>query len=77
MLVSQKTWVVEWYQLTEHGAWAHTALAEAADFITIPELNLTLTLAEICHETDIAPMRVMPLPEPRLEEESENIKNEE
>ena len=57
LLVSQKAWLVEWYQLTEHGAWAHTALAEAADSITIPELNLTLTLTEIYEETGVVPMR--------------------
>jgi len=60
VLVSQKAWVVEWYQLTEYGAWAHTALAEAADSITIPELNLTLALAEIYDETGIVPMRINP-----------------
>ncbi len=58
LLVSQKAWLVEWYQLTEHGAWAHTALAEAADSIIIPELNLTITLAEIYEETGVVPMRV-------------------
>lgn len=65
VLVSQKTWVVEWFQLTEHGVWGHTALAEADDFITISELNLTLTLAEIYEETDIVPMRVIPFDETR------------
>ena len=58
VLVSQKNWVVEWFQLTEHGVWAYTALAEADDFITIPELNLTLTLADIYEETDVVPMRI-------------------
>ena len=58
VLVSQKNWVVEWFQLTEHGVWAYTALAEADDFITIPELNLTLTLADIYEETDVVPMLI-------------------
>lgn len=60
LLVSQKAWLVEWFQLTEHGVWAHTALAEVDDFITIPELNLTLTLADIYEETGVVPMRVLP-----------------
>ncbi|WP_223648627.1 Uma2 family endonuclease [Hymenobacter psoromatis] len=58
LLVSQKTWLVEWYQLTEHGVWGHTALAEAADAIVIPELNLTLMLAQIYEEAGIAPMKI-------------------
>lgn len=61
VLVSQKTWVVAWFQLTEHGVWAHTALAEADDFSTIPELNLTLKLTENYNETNVVPMRVLPL----------------
>lgn len=51
MLVSQVTWLVEWYQLTEHGAWAHTALAEAEDALAIPELGLAMTLADVYEET--------------------------
>ena len=47
LLVSQKEWLVEWYQLTEHGVWSHTVLAEATDAITIPELGLTMTMAEL------------------------------
>lgn len=58
LLVSQKTWLVEWYQLTEHGVWAHTALAEAEDALVIPELGLTLTLAEVYEEVGVAPLRV-------------------
>ena len=57
LLVSQKTWLVEWYQLSEHGVWGHTALAEAADTIIIPELNLTLTLAQIYEEAGVVPMK--------------------
>ncbi len=57
LLVSQKAWLVEWYQLSEHGVWGHTALAEAADAIVIPELNLTMTLAQIYEEAGIAPMQ--------------------
>jgi Uma2 family endonuclease len=70
VLVSQETWVVEWFQLTEHGVWGHTALAEADDFITIPELNLTLTLADIYDETDIVPMRVIPFDETKQNDET-------
>ena len=57
LLVSQKTWLVEWYQLTEHGVWGHTALAEAADAVIIPELNLLMTLAQIYEEAGVAPMK--------------------
>lgn len=60
LLVSQKTWLVEWFQLTEHGVWGYTALAEANDVVTISEVGLTLTLAEVYEETDVAPMRVVP-----------------
>ena len=56
LLVSQKTWLVEWYQLREHGVWGHTALAEAADAVVIPELNLTMTLVQIYEEAGVAPI---------------------
>jgi Uma2 family endonuclease len=57
LLVLQKTWLVEWYQLSEHGVWGHTALAEAEDAVIIPELNLTMTLAQIYEEASVAPMQ--------------------
>jgi len=57
LLVSQTTWLVEWYQLTEHGVWAHTALAEVDDRLDIPELGLAMTLAEVYEEAGIAPMK--------------------
>ena len=31
------------YQLSEHGVWGHPALADAADAVVIPKLNLTMT----------------------------------
>ena len=58
LLVSQKTWLVEWYQLTEHGVWGHTVLTEAEDAAFIAELNLTLTLTQIYEEVGIAPMKI-------------------
>jgi Uma2 family endonuclease len=58
LLVSQKTWLVEWYQLSEHGVWGHTAMAEAADAVVIPELNLHLTLVQLYEDAGIAPMKV-------------------
>jgi len=58
LLVSQTTWLVEWYQLTEHGAWAHTALAEAEDALAIPELGLAMTLAEVYEEAGVVPMKL-------------------
>ncbi|MGI4864550.1 MAG: hypothetical protein ACRYFZ_11565 [Janthinobacterium lividum] len=57
-MVSQKTWLVEWYQLHKHGVWGHTALAEAVDAAFIPKLDLTLTLAEIYDEVSVVPMKV-------------------
>ncbi|MBH8567885.1 Uma2 family endonuclease [Microvirga sp. STS02] len=57
LLVSQKTWLVEWFQLTEHGVWGHTALAEADNTVIIPELNLTLPLAQIYEEAGVVPMQ--------------------
>lgn len=57
LLVSQKTWLVEWCQLSGHGVWGHPALAEAEGFLVIPGLNLTLTLGQIYEEAGIAPMQ--------------------
>jgi len=48
---------VEWYQLGEHGIWGHTALAEAADAVVIPELNLIMTLVQIYEEAGVVPMQ--------------------
>ena len=58
LLISQKTWLVEWYQLTEHGVWGHTVLTEAEDAAFIPELNLTLALTQIYQEVGVAPMKI-------------------
>ena len=57
LLVSQKTWLVEWYQLHEGGVWGHTALTEVADILAVPELNLTLTLAQVYEDAGVAPMK--------------------
>ena len=57
LLVSQKTWLVEWFQLTEHGVWGHTALAEAEDAVVIPKLGLMMTLAQIYEEVGVVPMQ--------------------
>ena len=43
LLVSQETWLVEWYQLSEHGVRGHPALADAADAVVVPKLNLAMT----------------------------------
>lgn len=68
LLVSQKTWLVEWYQLSEHGVWGHTALAEAEDAVIIPELGLTMTLVQVYEEAGIAPMQAGFLGEDEKEE---------
>ena len=38
--------------------WAHTALAEAEDALVIPELGLTLTLAEVHEKVGVAPLKI-------------------
>ncbi|MGI4873532.1 MAG: Uma2 family endonuclease [Janthinobacterium lividum] len=58
LLVSQKEWLVEWYQLKDGGIWSHTALTEPANAVVIPDLSLNLTLTQIYEEADVAPMRL-------------------
>jgi len=48
--------MVEWYKLIESGVWSHTALAEAADAVVIPELSLTLMLTQIYEDAGVASM---------------------
>lgn len=62
LLVSQKLWLVEWFCKNKYGGWDYTVLAEADDSLTIPELNIVLTLAEVYAETGIIPMRANTTP---------------
>jgi Uma2 family endonuclease len=57
LLVSQKTWLVEWFRRNQYNGWDYTVLAEAEDAVVIPELNLTMTLVQIYEEAGVAPMQ--------------------
>jgi len=60
LLVSQQQWLVEWFQKNQHGGWDYAALSKPDDTLHIPELALSLTLAEIYEETGVSLMRVEP-----------------
>lgn len=63
LLVSQTSWLVEWYRREPNNTWSYTPLVEATDALVIPELNINLTLAEIYEDTGVAPLRVVEEPE--------------
>ena len=50
--------LVEYFRRNEAGQWIIIALTEPDEMLVIPELNLTLMLAEIYDETDLMPMRI-------------------
>jgi Uma2 family endonuclease len=58
LLVSQTSWLVEWYRREENNIWSITSLVEAADALAIPELNIDLTVAEIYEGTGVAPLKI-------------------
>lgn len=58
LLVSQTSWLVEWYRREANSIWSFTPLVEAEDELVIPELNINLTVAEIYEGTDVAPLRI-------------------
>ncbi|MFD2717972.1 Uma2 family endonuclease [Hymenobacter monticola] len=58
LLVSQTSWLVEWYRREPGNIWSFTPLVEAEDALFIPDLNINLTVAEIYEGTDVAPLRV-------------------
>ncbi|TPG62402.1 Uma2 family endonuclease [Hymenobacter nivis] len=62
LLVSQTAWVVEWFRRNEAGQWIYTLLSEPADVLEIPDLGLSLPLAELYDDTDVAPLRATPTP---------------
>ena len=59
LLVSQTSWLVEWYRREANNIWSITALVEADDALLIPDLNISLTVAEIYEGTDIAPLKIV------------------
>jgi Uma2 family endonuclease len=58
VIVSQTTMLVEYLHCNEANQWVITVLTEPEEALVIPELNLTLTLAELYDETDVVPMRI-------------------
>ena len=58
LLVSQTSWLVEWYRREGNGIWSIIVLTEAEDALLIPELNINLTVTDIYEDTDVAPLRV-------------------
>lgn len=62
LLVSANSWLVEWYRREPSGVWSFTPLASQDDVVTIPELQIQLSLTDIYTELDIQPQ----LDRPRL-----------
>ena len=63
LLVSQNTCLVEWYRREESGVWSFTPLALFTDELFIPELAVTLRLADIYEDTGIPQMTIHPEPD--------------
>ncbi|HEX8507626.1 MAG TPA: Uma2 family endonuclease [Hymenobacter sp.] len=59
LLVSQTSWLVEWYRREANNIWSFTPLVEAEDALVIPDLNINLTVAEIYEGTDVAPLKIV------------------
>lgn len=57
ILMSQATRLVEWYRRNDGGEWVIT---EPDEILTIAELSLRLTVAEVYEETDVVQLRVLP-----------------
>lgn len=60
VLVTQHTCLVEWFRREPSGVWSFTPLAELTDALEIPELGLTLQVADVYDELDITPMQAQP-----------------
>jgi Uma2 family endonuclease len=58
IIVSQTARAVEYLRRNEANQWIITVLTEPEEALVIPELNLTLTLAEIYDETDVVPVQI-------------------
>lgn len=63
LLVAQHTCLVEWFRREESGVWSFTPLGELTDTLEIPELAVTLRVADVYDEISITPMRAQPPPE--------------
>lgn len=50
--------LVAYFRRNEADQWIITVLTEPGEILVIPELNLTLTLAEIYDETAVVPIRI-------------------
>ncbi|WP_046244220.1 Uma2 family endonuclease [Hymenobacter terrenus] len=59
LLVSQTSWLVEWYRREANNIWSFTPLVEAEDALVIPNLNINLSVVEIYEGTDVAPLRIV------------------
>ena len=64
LLVSQSAWVVECFRRDEAGQWIYTLLHEPTGVLEIPDLGLVLPLRELYEDTDVAPLRAQPTPDP-------------
>lgn len=64
LLLSQVSWTVEWFRRDEAGQWIYTVLHDPAAVLEIPDLNLRLPLVELYEDTDVAPLRPQPRPDP-------------
>lgn len=62
LLVSQTSWLVEWYRREPNDVWSYTALFEATDALVISELSINLAVAEIYEDTGVAPLRIVEEP---------------
>ncbi|MBD2769569.1 Uma2 family endonuclease [Hymenobacter sp. BT664] len=69
LLVSQTSWLVEWFRREANNIWSFTPLVEADEALVIPALNINLTVAEIYEGTGIAPLRIVEEPIPGYREE--------
>ncbi|SHJ16173.1 Endonuclease, Uma2 family (restriction endonuclease fold) [Hymenobacter daecheongensis DSM 21074] len=60
VLVSQHTCLVEWFRREPSGVWSFTPLGELTDTLEIPELAISLRVADVYDEISITPMRAQP-----------------
>ncbi|MCA8832768.1 Uma2 family endonuclease [Hymenobacter pini] len=70
VLVTQHTCLVEWFRREPSGVWSFTPLAELTDTLELPELCITLLVADMYDEVAV------PLLQPRLPDIRETIKPE-
>ena len=58
LLVSQTSWLVEWYRRETNDVWGYTELVNAIDALATLELSINLTVADIYEDTDVALLRI-------------------